>query len=87
MLKKPIDHLVLGCTHYPFLTPALKKILPENVTIVDCSTAVAEQTRRLLGLHNLYSESGGRATYYSTACPKIELWESFGVDHVNQVAI
>jgi glutamate racemase len=87
MLKKPIDHLVLGCTHYPFLTPALKKILPENVTIVDCSRAVAEQTRRLLDLHNLYNKSGGRTTYHSTASPKIELWESFGVDHVNQVAI
>lgn len=87
MLKKPIDHLVLGCTHYPFLTQALRKILPENVAIVDCSTSVAEQTRRLLDLNNLYNKSGGRTAYYTTASPKIDLWKSFGVDHVNQLKI
>ena len=87
MLKKPIDHLVLGCTHYPFLTPALKKILPENVVIVDCSRAVAKQTRRLLDLHNLHNKVGGRITYYTTASPKIEFWKSFGVYYVNQLTI
>mgnify|MGYP005732212251 CR=1 FL=1 len=73
--------------HYPFLTQTLRKILPENVAIVDCSTAVAEQTRRLLDLNNLYNKSGGRTAYYTTTSPKIDLWKSFGVDHVNQLKI
>ncbi len=87
MLEKPIDHLVLGCTHYPFLTHTLKKILPKHVTIVDCSTAVAKQTHRLLDLHNLRNSSGGTATYYSTTSPKFDVWKSFGVEQVSQVEI
>ena len=87
MLEKPIDHLVLGCTHYPFLTQTLKKILPENVTIVDCSSAVAKQTHRLLDLHNLHNTNGGMTRYYSTATPEIEVWKSFGIEQINQVEI
>ena len=31
MVKENIDHLVLGCSHYPFLIPIIKKIIPENI--------------------------------------------------------
>lgn len=48
MLKKGIDELVLGCTHYPFFIPILKRILPHAVEIVDPSPAVARQAVRLL---------------------------------------
>ena len=53
MIDRNIDYLVLGCTHYPFLIPQLKKILPETVTIIDSGAAVARQTQKLL------VESGG----------------------------
>jgi len=48
MVDCNIDHLVLGCTHYPFLKPVLKRILPEHVAIVDPAPAVALQTKRVL---------------------------------------
>jgi glutamate racemase len=47
MLKQNIDHLVLGCTHYPFFIPLLKKILPGNVQIVNPAPAVAKQAVRV----------------------------------------
>jgi glutamate racemase len=47
MLNQNIDHLVLGCTHYPFFIPLLKKILPKNVQIVNPAPAVAKQTARI----------------------------------------
>ncbi|TFG73064.1 MAG: glutamate racemase [Flavobacteriales bacterium] len=43
-----IDHLVLGCTHYPYLIPLLKELLPEHITIIDSGEAVARQTRFVL---------------------------------------
>jgi len=49
MLEDNIDHLVLGCTHYPFFTSILKKILPKSVVIVNPAPAVAKQTLRVLG--------------------------------------
>lgn len=47
LLAAGIDHLVLGCTHYPLLMPALVEVLPQTVTIVDPASAVARQTVRL----------------------------------------
>lgn len=48
MLKKNIDHLVLGCTHYPFFIPLLTDILPKDIAIVNPGPAVAKQTARVL---------------------------------------
>lgn len=59
MLKKGMDHLVLGCTHYPYLIPILKKMLPENITIIDSGEAVAKQTKSVLRKFNLENKSNG----------------------------
>lgn len=56
MLDKGADNIVLGCTHYPFLIPVIKEIIPENVTIIDSGYAVAKQLGTVLnekGLKNL----------------------------------
>ncbi|HDP55255.1 MAG TPA: glutamate racemase, partial [Bacteroidetes bacterium] len=52
MLQESIDHLVLGCTHYPFFIPILKEILPESIDIIDPAPAVAKQTNRIIGDNN-----------------------------------
>jgi len=48
MVAEGIDYLVLGCSHYPYLIPQIRKILPEHVTIIDSGEAVARQTRNVL---------------------------------------
>jgi len=57
MLQFNIDHLVLGCTHYPYLIPQIKKIVGKNVTIIDSGEAVAKQTKAVLEKYNLLSTS------------------------------
>ena len=57
MLKFNIDHLVLGCTHYPYLIPQIKKIVGKNVVIIDSGEAVAKQTKAILEKHKLLSTS------------------------------
>lgn len=42
------DTLVLGCTHFPLLAPALAAILGPEVRLVDCGEAVAELAARRL---------------------------------------
>jgi glutamate racemase len=73
MLKFNIDHLVLGCTHYPYLIPQIKKILGENVTIIDSGEAVAKQTKAILGRHNLLSTSTNKSRhqFYTNAETKV----------------
>ena len=42
------DYLVLGCTHYPFLKPAIESIFGQKLTLIDSGIAVARQTSRIL---------------------------------------
>ncbi len=53
MIEANIDHLVLGCSHYPYLIDQIKDILPNSVKIIDSGEAVAKQTKSILEEHNL----------------------------------
>jgi glutamate racemase len=57
MLKANIDYLVLGCTHYPYLVPQLKELLPKTVKIIDSGKAVAIQTSVVLNSHGLLNQN------------------------------
>ena len=52
MLKQNIDALVLGCTHYPYLIPQIRRIVGNEIRIIDSGEAVARQTKNILGKHN-----------------------------------
>ncbi len=66
MMEKEIDYLVLGCTHYPYLIPEIKKIIGEKVRIIDSGEAVARQTATVLKEKNLLntSTSVGKHQFY-----------------------
>lgn len=57
MVVQDIDYLVLGCTHYPYLIPQIKKIIPNHIKIIDSGEAVAKQTKHILEIHNLFNTS------------------------------
>ncbi|HEX4872431.1 MAG TPA: glutamate racemase [Nevskiaceae bacterium] len=65
LLAAGADVLVLGCTHYPFLRPVLRKRLPAAVQLLDTGAAVARQTRRVLEREGLAHarEDGGRLAW------------------------
>ena len=54
MLENHIDTVVLGCTHYPFVIPLIREIVGKNVTVIDPSPAIANQTFRKFSEHKLY---------------------------------
>lgn len=41
LLAEDIDTLVLGCTHYPLLVPTLRRVVGEDVHLVDSAETVA----------------------------------------------
>ena len=49
LLDAGADTIVLGCTHYPFLLPVMRRIAPPDVRFIDPAPAVA---RRLLDVLN-----------------------------------
>lgn len=62
-----VDTVVLGCTHYPFLTPLIKSILGTKVQIIDTSEAVVRQLCRKLEEHQLLQSAPPRTIrFYST---------------------
>ncbi|MEN9323829.1 MAG: glutamate racemase [Bacteroidota bacterium] len=72
MIAANIDYLVLGCSHYPYLIPALKKILPSYIQIIDSGEAVARQTQAVLkekvGLHD---SSASTQQFYTNTNPSV----------------
>lgn len=52
-----IDTLILGCTHYPMLTPVIQRKIGRRVRIVDSSVSVAAAVRRFLKAHPAMDES------------------------------
>jgi len=63
MLSYNIDHLVLGCTHYPYLIPQIKNILGSNIKIIDSGEAVAKQTKSMLKQLNLMTNKNEKGTH------------------------
>jgi glutamate racemase len=73
MIETNIDYLVLGCSHYPYLVPQIKKILPNHIKIIDSGEAVARQTKNILnekvGFNNQIEKSS--QLFYTNANPKV----------------
>jgi glutamate racemase len=55
LLERGADTIVLGCTHYPFLLPAISAAAGPAVSIIDPSLAVARELQRRLKRDNLLS--------------------------------
>ena len=73
MIEANIDYLVLGCSHYPYLIPQIKKILPKEIRIIDSGEAVARQTKKVLlesiGLNSQLKK--GKSVFYTNSNPKV----------------
>jgi len=63
MLNFNIDHLVLGCTHYPYLIPQIKEIIGSDIKIIDSGEAVAKQTKAVLEKLNLIATKTSISQY------------------------
>ncbi len=73
MIDQNIDYLVLGCSHYPYLIPQIKKILPKNILIIDSGKAVAEQTKLILSKSNQLNGNldTGKSVFYTNSSSKV----------------
>ncbi len=58
-----VDEIVLGCTHYPFLTPLIRRIAGDRIALVDPSPAVARQAQRVIQSVGRQNATTHRAEY------------------------
>ncbi|MFC6859818.1 glutamate racemase [Zunongwangia atlantica] len=72
--ENPIDYLVLGCSHYPYLIPKLKEKFSPDLSIIDSGEAVARQTKTILekkGLLNIDFRQKGSCIFYTNYNPSV----------------
>ncbi|MCB5186697.1 glutamate racemase [Methylobacillus caricis] len=67
LLIQGVDTIVLGCTHYPFLSSAIREIVGNDIALIETGAAVARQLKKRLGEHGLLSrrDADGDITFYS----------------------
>ena len=63
LLAQNADCLVLGCTHYPYLIPQIRKIVGPDFQIIDSGEAVARQTKNILNQSRLENPSQETGTH------------------------
>lgn len=68
-----VDAVVLGCTHYVFLRPILKNILPQTVSVLDGNEGTARQLRRVLAGKDLLSDGPGSVILETSGNPAMVL--------------
>jgi glutamate racemase len=71
LVAQGADTLVLACTHFPFVIPAIADAAGPGVQVIDPSPAIARQTARLLDERGLRSEAAGPGalTYLTSGDP------------------
>jgi len=71
LLDAKADVLILGCTHYPFLKPAIQSVAGEEVTILDTGLAIARHVKRQMQSLNLQHEHEAHEYFYCTGNAEI----------------
>ncbi|WP_207886077.1 glutamate racemase [Pseudomonas sp. 30_B] len=69
LLAEGCDTLILGCTHYPFLRPLLRELIPADISLIDTGAAVARQLERLLQARGLLAAGPAQRTEFWTSGP------------------
>ena len=71
------DIIVLGCTHYPFLLPVLRKITGTGVRFIDPAPAVARHLRDILRQKNIAMDDPDPGIELLTSGDQRQLENSF----------
>lgn len=72
LLAQGADTLVLGCTHYPFLAPLIRRLAGPSVQVLDPAPAVARELARRLAALDLLNPATevGREQFWTSADPR-----------------
>ena len=67
---RSIDHVVLGCTHFPLLREELERIASSTIAWFDSGSAIAARVATILGpVKRSSSETGDQRAFFTTWTP------------------
>jgi glutamate racemase len=72
LLDKGADTIVLGCTHYPFVSDVIRDVAGPAVNIIDSAGPVARELRRRLQQNGVLAAEprAGMETFWTTGSPE-----------------
>lgn len=72
LIEQGIDTLILGCTHFPLLAPAIRRLVGDEVTLIDTGKEAALSCRALLKEQALLSPQtvGGNVRFFVSDRPE-----------------
>jgi glutamate racemase len=73
-----VDTVILGCTHYPLLTPMLRRLLGPTVSLVNSAEEIAREVQEILERKNIANESGREGVYSFVATGDPEEFREVG---------
>ncbi len=89
LIKKRVDTLILGCTHYPLLKRVISKIMGKKVKLIDSAEQTAKEVQHLLKMEGLLKGSGKKSfrKFYVSDAPDrfVEVGERFLKDKIEEV--
>jgi glutamate racemase len=63
LIEAKVDTVILGCTHYPLISPVLQRILGPSVTLIGSGAALARQVTHALSTRDLENPRSGEGNY------------------------
>lgn len=77
LISRGVDTIVLGCTHYLFLTDIISKIAGEDINVIDTGKAVAKEVLRRLNESNIMSGNNRKG--------RTHFWTSGDTDKIKKI--
>jgi glutamate racemase len=68
-----VDTVILGCTHYPLITPMLRRLLGPAVSLINSAEEIARETAEILERKGIGRPAGreGRYSFFATGDPEV----------------
>jgi glutamate racemase len=73
-----VDTVILGCTHYPLVSPMLQRMLGRGVEIVTSGAALARQVEHALGSRDLATRRSEEGSYRFLCTGDIDAFRALG---------
>lgn len=69
--KSGVDTVILGCTHFVYLEDAFKKVLGNEITVIDSREGVGNRARTILSSISDHPEDGKGNQFFVTSIEKM----------------
>jgi glutamate racemase len=74
-----VDTVILGCTHYPLITPMLRRLLGPRVALIDSAEETANEVREILERKAMGNDPGREGVYRFFATADSEDFREVGM--------